>query len=137
MVIFTLLSSEKQWGRYSPFLSLNVNYIFIFAAWVSKSRRFKGTVKEKWKGEYDETWESQALNDTYKISIWCSCIEKLIWNCVKLIRKFIDMQFCVKVVLLNSSYSIQIGEQSENDNIPQEPENLRFVPVIIFFILHF
>ena len=47
------------------------------------------------------------------------------------------MQFCVKVVLLNSSYSIQIGEQSENDNIPQEPENLRFVPVINFFYFAF
>ena len=26
---------------------------------------FKGTGKEKWKGVKDETWESQALNDTY------------------------------------------------------------------------
>ena len=25
-----------------------------------------------------ETWESQTLNDTYKTSIWCSCLEKLI-----------------------------------------------------------
>ena len=29
----------------------------------------KGTVKEKLKGVKDATWESQALNDTYKTSI--------------------------------------------------------------------
>jgi len=34
--------------------------------------------KEKWKRVFDETWESQALNDTYKTSVWCFCLEKLI-----------------------------------------------------------
>jgi len=37
------------------------------------------------------------------------------------------MQFCIKVVVY----------QSENDDIPQKPENLRFAPIIILFILHF
>ena len=40
------------------------------------------------------------------------------------------MQFCIKVVVLNRSYST--NTQSENDDIPQEPENLRFAPIIIF-----
>ena len=38
------------------------NYIFIL-------QLIKGTVKEKWKGVTDETWESQVLKDTYKTSI--------------------------------------------------------------------
>ena len=33
---------------------------------------------EKWKGEQNEIWESRALNDTYKTSIWYSCLDKLI-----------------------------------------------------------
>jgi len=28
----------------------------------------------------------------------------------------------------------QIRNQSENDDIPQEPENLRFAPIIIFYL---
>ena len=43
------------------------------------------------------------------------------------------MQFCIKVVLLNRSY-LTNGNQYENDNIPQKPENLRFSPIIIFFL---
>ena len=39
--------------------------------------KMKGTVKEKWKGVKAETWESQELIDTFKSSIWCSCLEKL------------------------------------------------------------
>ena len=45
----------------------------------------------------------------------------------------IYMQFCIKVVVLN--HIQQIRNQSENDDNPQEPENLRFAP--IFFFLHF
>ena len=32
----------------------------------------KGTENEKWKGVLEETWESQALNDTYNTSFRCS-----------------------------------------------------------------
>ena len=35
--------------------------------------------------------------------------------------------------ILCKSCSIK-HNQSENDDIPQEPENLRFAPIIIFFI---
>ena len=42
------------------------------------------------------------------------------------------MQFCIKVVVLNRSYSTN-GNQYENDNIPQKPENLRVSPIIFFF----
>ena len=48
-------------------------------------------------------------------------------NYVKIIRKFIY----IKLVGLNSSYSANT-HQSENDYIPQEPENLRFAHIIIF-----
>ena len=42
------------------------------------------------------------------------------------------MQFC------KPDHVQQIRNQSENDNIPQEPENLRFAPIIYFLIiLHF
>ena len=43
------------------------------------------------------------------------------------------MQFCIKVVILNRSYSTN-GNQYENDNIPQKPENLRVSPIIFFFL---
>ena len=39
----------------------------------------------------------------------------------------IHMQFCLKVVVLNKSNSTK-RNQSKNDDIPQEPENLRFAP---------
>ena len=42
-------------------------------------------------------------------------------------RKFIYMQFCIKVVVLNRSYSTNM--QSENDDFPQEP--------IMIFIFYF
>ena len=41
------------------------------------------------------------------------------------------MQFCIKVVVLNRSYSTNT-QPIGNDDIPQEPENLRFAPIIIF-----
>ena len=41
------------------------------------------------------------------------------------------MQFCIKVVVLNRSYQ-QIRNQSEKDDIPQKPENLRFADFIFF-----
>ena len=47
----------------------------------------------------------------------------------------IHMQFCKKVVVLNRSYSENKKPIAETDYIPQEPENLRFAPIIIF--LHF
>ena len=34
---------------------------------------------------YRVTWESRKLVETYKSSIWCSCLEKLRKNCVKII----------------------------------------------------
>ena len=40
----------------------------------------------------------------------------------------INIQFCIKVVVLN--HIQQIRNQSENDDIHQEPENLRFAPII-------
>ena len=40
------------------------------------------------------------------------------------------LQFCVKVVVLSRLYSKNIGNQSENYDIPKEPENLRFGPII-------
>ena len=39
------------------------------------------------------------------------------------------MQFCIKVVVLNRSYST--NTQSENDDIPQEPEKLSLASIII------
>ena len=41
------------------------------------------------------------------------------------------MRFCITFVVLNRPYST-IRNQSEIDNIPQKPENLRFAPFIIF-----
>ena len=43
------------------------------------------------------------------------------------------MQFCIKVDRSNSTNTQ--GNQSENDNIPQEPENPRFAPIIILKFL--
>ena len=40
--------------------------------------------------------------------------------------------FFIKVVGLNRSYIQQIRNNSKNDYIPEEPENLRFGPIIIF-----
>ena len=45
------------------------------------------------------------------------------------------MQFCIKVVTLIDHIQ-QICSQSENDDIPQEPENLMFA-LIIFFNFYF
>ena len=42
------------------------------------------------------------------------------------------MQFCINVVVLTDHIQ-QIRNQSENDNIPQYPENLRLAPIVIFF----
>ena len=39
----------------------------------------------------------------------------------------------IVVVGLNRSYIQQIRKQSENDYIPQKPENLRFAPIIFFY----
>ena len=36
---------------------------------------------------------------------------------------------------MSTDHIQQIRNQSENDYIPQEPENLRFAPVIIFLFL--
>ena len=66
------------------FISYQYYSLFVFSVFKHKKcispdflikHSLKGTVKEKWKGVYDETWESQALNDTYRTSIWCSCLE--------------------------------------------------------------
>ena len=43
------------------------------------------------------------------------------------------MQFCINVVVLTDHIQ-QIRNQSENDNIPQDPENLRFVFYFAFLI---
>ena len=40
------------------------------------------------------------------------------------------MQFCIKVDRSNSTNTQ--GNQSENNNIPQEPEYPRFAPIIFF-----
>ena len=45
-------------------------------------------------------------------------------------RTFINIKFCIKIVGLNSSFSAK-RNQSENDDIPEEPEKLRFAPIII------
>ena len=39
------------------------------------------------------------------------------------------MQFCIKVDRSNSTNTQ--GNQSENDNIPQEPEKLKFASIVI------
>ena len=41
----------------------------------------------------------------YKTFIWCSCLEKLIQNCVKIIPKRIYIRFRKRVVVLNRPYS--------------------------------
>ena len=86
-----------------------------------------------------ETWESQTLNDTYKTSIWCSCLEKLISNCLKSKRKFIYIKFCIKVVGLNRSYSTNAKPIGRQFN-PTGVWNLRFncsYYNFLFFIFHF
>ena len=42
------------------------------------------------------------------------------------------MRFCIRFVVLNIDHIQQIRNQYENDYIPQEPDTLRFAPVIIF-----
>ena len=44
------------------------------------------------------------------------------------------MRFCIRFVVLTDHIQ-QLCNQYENDYIPQEPENLRFAPVIIFKFL--
>ena len=55
------------------------------------------------------------------------------YNCVKIIPKRIYIRFCMRVVYY-TDYIQQKRNQYENYYyIPQEPENLRFASVIIFF----
>ena len=48
---------------------------------------FKGTVNEKNERGYRLIPENLRSWLRYKSSIWCSCLEKLIWNCVKILPK--------------------------------------------------
>ena len=63
--------------------------------------QIKGTVKEKWKGLSAESYSLQLLIATHENYIWCSYLEKLIYNFVK----FMYIQFCIKVVGLKRSNS--------------------------------
>ena len=84
---YRILHATKYiWGGKSLLHLFNV-IIYFFCFYFKTLKRYlifkylfliKGTVKEKWKGVMAETWESQVFNDTYKTSIWCSCLEKLI-----------------------------------------------------------
>ena len=66
----------------------------------------------------------------HKTSIWCSCISRNDYKTAS-IRKFLYMQFCIKVVVLNRSYSTNTHPIWKR-YIPQEPENLRFAPIVFF-----
>ena len=48
-------------------------------------------------------------------------------NCVNIIHKSVCTKFCIKIVGFK-----QIRNQSENDDIPEKPEKLRFALVIIY-----
>ena len=50
-------------------LSWDIVTLFYSFKKYSKNFMLKWTVKEKWKGVKNETWESQELNYTYKTSI--------------------------------------------------------------------
>ena len=79
-----------------------------------------------------ETWEYQALN---YIHIWYLSNFPVSRNWYKTVSNLYENSF---ICNLNKSFNIQqICNQSENDDISQEPENLRLAPIIIFFILHF
>ena len=49
------------------------------------------------------------------------------------------MQFCIKVVVKTNTQIIfsKYATNLKNDNIPQEPENLRFVHIVILFYFYF
>ena len=42
------------------------------------------------------------------------------------------MKFCIKVVWFKQMIFSKYAKKSENDYIPQKPENLRFAPIMIF-----
>ena len=49
---------------------------------------------------------------------------------------FLSREICIKPYQNYTKIHIQqICNQSENDFIPQKPENLKFAPIIIFLIL--
>ena len=108
---FTVPLNKSNWQNHDLFVCESL-YLYIISSWdaVDEDGISKINLKDwkgKKKGDGCNLRISSVLNDTYKTSIWCSCLEK------------------------------QIRNQSENCYIPQEPENLRFANVIIFFILHF
>ena len=83
----------------------------------------KGNVKEKWKGLEAETWESQKLIETYKSSIWCSCLEqflsleidiKLCQNYTKTFKCKILFKICsIKQIIFNKYSTILKTEISK------------------------
>ena len=63
-----------------------------FSLHVGDFLSLKGTVKEKWKGVKDKTWESQELNDTYKTSIYLMFLSREID--IKLCQNYTKKDIC-------------------------------------------
>ena len=86
-LLVSSLQSPAPWGIRSGFKSIESSFF----------RDCKGKMKEGI-GWY---LRISGIKDT---SIWCSCLEKLIYNCIKIIPKRIHIKISVRVVL-NRSYS--------------------------------
>ena len=54
-------------------------------------------------------WQEPTVKFSFSY-IWCSCLEKLIYNFVKFIRKLIYIQFCIKLKGLNISNSANMQQ---------------------------
>ena len=99
---------------------VKINYwVVSLSAYKTNVKYLKGTVKEKWKGVYDETWESQALNNTYKISVsimwqwYCTAIGwsssdviRTIWSICNNIINYIYGKYKIKKKYIGSKLEI-------------------------------
>ena len=64
----------------------------------------------------------KELIEIHENYIQCSCLEKWIKNYVNCLRNSKYIKFCIKIVDLNRSYIQQIRNQSENNDVLDEPE---------------
>ena len=69
-----------------------------------------------------KVYRLKELIETHGNYIQSSCLEKWIKNYVNFLRKSKYIKFCIKIVGLNRSYIQQIRNQSENNDVPDEPE---------------
>jgi len=106
----------------------------MFTDWITRKKYVFDVFEINWKPCFKENVQEKLKGGTgWNLRI--SGVERYLLDIyLMFLSREIDVKLCQIYTKIQYIHIQQIRNQSENDDIPQEPENLRFAP---FLILHF